>query len=525
MKQILMAVSVGAYVALVLPVQTYLANATDYGYGLGRLLGELLVLAAAIALGVFVLLRVSERWLGGWLMPVSAALLVCLYLETGPLSFGLPELNGELPKELKSVTRALVDSAVLLAVAASFVCTFRWNRGWLHFLALGALLMGGASLLDVRKADEKVDGGRAIAGGQLEAAENIIRNFRYSPERNVLLLVLDSMPASDAARVMERDAALARHFPGFTAYRDNLGMHTRTRTGVVGLLTGNYLGEREDLMDYKMSVFGSDSVLMSCLERNYDVFSMIDYFTYGFTNVAVPDELKANAPAAHGSVFAQNSTEVPGLSLLEVCAFRALPFAAKGRYLDRVLRAKRVQGDDDSGFEHECFLYPHLAKCPIGESRRPVFAKFHTHGSHSPFYYDADGQPVRPAPEQVLFENSVSNCLVHLSRLTDVLRQRGLYDKSFIVVTADHGAPQSVPKPGRNPKASALLWVKPDAADEPFRISDLPTSHAKIAPLLKRALAEPLADLREIEGILRTEKRIFQTFDRKAETYKKLVYD
>ena len=25
-------------------------------------------------------------------------------------------------------------------------------------------------------------------------------------------------------------AALARHFPGFTAYRDNLGMHTGTRT-------------------------------------------------------------------------------------------------------------------------------------------------------------------------------------------------------------------------------------------------------------------------------------------------------
>ena len=518
----LIALSVGAYVALVLPLQTYLANATDYGFGLGRLLGEQALLAVVVAVVAFALLCLSERWLNGWLAPVLVAILVCLHLETGPLSFGLPELNGELPRELKSVSRATVDGIVLLAVVASLVGTFRWNRSWLHLLASGLLLMGGASLLDVRQTDERVDGGRAVADGRLEAAEDIIRSFHYSRERNVLLLVLDSMPASDAARVMERDAALARHFPGFTAYRDNIGMHTRTRTGVVGLMTGNYLGEQEDLMDYKMSVFGPDSILRHC--QGYDVFCMIDYFTYGFTNVDAPASEKVVAEAPVGPAVFRNSTEVPGLSLSEVCVFRLLPFAFKGKYLDHVVRAKRVQSDDGAGFEHECFLFPHLAKCPVGDGPRPVFAKFHSHGSHSPFYYDADGLPVRPAPEQVLFENSVSNCLVHLSRLMDSLRQRGLYDKSFIVVAADHGASQSVPAPGREPKASALLWVKPDGADAPFRISDLPTSHAKVAPLLKQALAHPVDGSRAVDGALRSEKRVYQTFDRKTGTYRKLVY-
>ncbi|MBR4613997.1 MAG: hypothetical protein IKO55_00190, partial [Kiritimatiellae bacterium] len=101
-----------AVISLVVPLQAFLGNASLYSFGLWRLILELAVLFGAMSTVFFILLQVSSRFLRGALHGLIIGAAVCVYLESGPLSFGLPEINGAYSPELAVASRGVVDCAI-----------------------------------------------------------------------------------------------------------------------------------------------------------------------------------------------------------------------------------------------------------------------------------------------------------------------------------------------------------------------------------------------------------------------------
>ena len=516
---LLAAAAVAVYFGIVLPLQTFVPNTSNYDFGTVALLPELLMAAGGVFLAACVLLGLSHRFLRGCLRPVLVCLLVLAYLNAGILSLGIPELNGELPDELNLVSRKVWDTILSAGLLIAAVATFRWTRTWLHWVAVGVLVMGLASLLDLRT-DERATERADSSGDSFAPVAALVDNLAYSQTRNVMMLVLDAMPGTAGVRALENDAVLRAQFPGFTCYRQNVGMHDRTERAVPGMFTGEYYDASQTLGAYMMTSLGTGSFLRTYQAHGDAVYSMLDFFTYGFTTE--PMTTRSEEAALTRPLLLRPAREIPHLPLANVMAFRMLPFVAKGPLLKHDIHKLRVKANfAENSFEH--ILYPKLAARPFRIDGRQVFAKFHTHGAHGPYCYELDGSPAKPRCEDLtMVRLASSNVLVHVGRLMAAWREKGLYGKSFIVVCADHGRNPADPFPG-NPRASAFLMVKPDGASEPLAFSEAPTGHQNLSALMKAVCGKPMS-AEEVTAMLSSPKRVYREYDRRAKVCRDWIY-
>ena len=515
------AAALAAVVALVVPLQAFIGNASLYPFGAGRLVAELAAVFAALTLVFFALLRISSRFLRGALHGLLLGAAVCVYLESGMLSAGLPEINGAYSPELAVVSRVVFDCAVWAALIIGGLVASRWLRRWAHFIALGLLVLAIASLFDVRR-DEGCDGREAdapaVAGGITSGFEwqrDIVENFRFSRERNVLVFILDSMPGNVSTEILRSSPDLAAKFPGFVAFTNNVGMHDCTKRGLPGLMTGSYFDPRtSSKAEYPMSVYGAESFLVPYVAAGAEVSFVPDFLPYGFTNAKVERRIEVKGMQKHGwAAILRRSKEVPYLSLFDVTVFRIAPYAAKAPFLYAKIRHDPMFGQDESNFWYEHAMYPRLAASPLTDAKT-VLGVFHTRGAHPPLLFDRDGR--RMPPEAAWGKDALStlvrNPIYNLAKLMDVMREKGIYDKSLIVVVADHGVGVAPHAPGHHPSESAVLWVKPEGAKGPFSYSGTPTGYSKIASFMKSAAAGS-PDAASAESALREENRLFRYQD------------
>ena len=512
---LLLAAVVAVFACVVLPLQTYLANVDEYAFSLADVVGETIVSAALVAGVVFALLLASDRWLRGWLTPLFVGLAVCLYLETGILSCDIPEINGEMPAVLKSIWRNVLDLAVLVVVMVGAFVAYNFARSWMHWAAVAVLLLGLASLADVRRPAPAVSAGGSSAAQQNECravSQDVVRFLEFSPTRNVLVFVIDSAAASVASELVSADASLAGKFPGFVAYRDNIGMHGSTKHGVPGLMTGLYCEDHADVHAYMDTVLSPQSALEPYRRSGAAIACVFDMLSFGYTTSAAA--VAATAARADGEegrlALLRPAKGFPYMSLLEVVNFRITPRVGKPSIVSERLHMRKFMANAGKSFIYDHNLYRTLAERPVSEDSRLLFAKFHVHGAHMPVLFDADGKPTKAvANDYSGYRQSVSNALVHFSRAVDALRAKGVYDKSLIIATTDHGSMSNVDAAGRHPQASALLWVKPEGARDPWRDSDAPTSHVGIAAVLKAAAGKRLEGS-EIERMLVSKDRVLK---------------
>ena len=513
----LIAAAVAATLALVLPLQVFLGNASLYPFGIGRLLAELGVVFLALSLALFALLLVSARFLRGALHGIVLGAAVCVYLESGLLSAGLPEINGAFAPELAVVSRGVVDCVVWALLLVGGLAASRWLLRCGHLVALGLLVLGLASLFDVNREVAAPAGKGGAEGGMSGGFEwqlDVVENFKLSRERNVLVFILDSMPGNVSTDLMKSSPDLAAKFPGFVAFTNNVGMHDCTKRGLPGLMTGRYFDPRTtSTAEYPMSIYGADSFLVPYVASGAEVSFAPDFLPYGFTNAKVEHRAQVKGKQKHGwAALLMRSKEVPYLSLFDVTVFRLAPYVAKAPFLYAKIRHDPMFGQDESNFWYEHSMYPRLAAAPFADAKT-VLGVFHTRGAHPPLVFDRDGNSLGTVGwGRESLKALVYNPIYNLSKLMDALREKGVYDKSLIVVLADHGVGIAPFEKGHHPSESAILWVKPEGATGAFAYNGEPTGYSKVAAFM-RAAASDSPDAAAAVRMLREENRLFRYQD------------
>ena len=516
-REALTAVAVAAVLAVMLPLQAFLGNSSLYPFGLCRLLAELGVVFVALSLVLFALLAVSSRFLRGALHGPLLGAAVCVYLESGILSAGLPEINGAFLPELAVVSRGVVDCAVWAVLLVGGIVASRWLRRWVHLVALALLVLAVASLFDVRRDEAAASPAPSVGGlsGGFEWQRDIVENFRFSRDRNVLVFILDSMPGNVSTDLVKSAPDLAAKFPGFVAFTNNVGMHDCTKRGLPGLMTGRYFDPRtSSKAEYPMSIFGEESFLVPYVAAGAEVSFVPDFLPYGYTNAKVERRVEARGRQKHGwAALLRRSKEVPYLSLFDVTVFRIAPYVAKAPFLYAKIRHDPMFGQDESNFWYEHAMYPRLAASQF-TSAKTVLGVFHTRGAHPPLLFDQDGRRLPPdaAWGDGTLPALVRNPIHNLAKLMDALREKGIYDKALVVVLADHGLGVAPHAQGHHPSESAVLWVKPEGAAGPFSYRGTPTGYAKVSAFMKSA-ASGSPDIAAVESALRVEQRLFRYQD------------
>lgn len=492
--------------AVAIPLQSYWANAPMFAFTGGEFAAEASVVFGLVFALVFVALLVSGPACGSLLHWVVLSLAVYEYLETGILAARQPPLNGEI-WYFWSPARQRIDLAIWSALVIVPLASYRWLRAYAPHVALGALVMVGASLFDVRHDDVMHE-----TPGQLvpyAPKMDVVKSAAYSPKRNVLVFVVDSVPQEAAMDAIDENPALRKKFDGFVGFANNVGMGPATKVGLPGLMLGEYQGKEEPLADYDYAVFTDRSFIAPFVKRGADVSFIPDYWDNGF---GISTRLGARAcetvRETAGTPFSRCTSDALRLSLRDIVRFRMLPFKFKCGFLMSFFEGV------DAALTIDCeeILYPLVMAQPVDEKVDLALQVYHTYGCHLSLRVDKHGDKFPSGKEQT-YAGVVSQAhfiLGWLGRVFDDLRQRGLYDRTAIVVCADHG--NSFCKVENEPllaKAYPLFWYKPEGASAPFAAFGAATSHCKLANLV-RALADGPVDAQRALETVRQDERLFR---------------
>ena len=494
-----------------LPIQSYVANRSAFPFSLGELCGTVTVRFVITVALSGVALGLLARCFGRWTLALALAFVVCAYLESGILSGGEPELNGDwgfFTDRMRAKWDAAVWGGVAVLVAALHPLLKR--RYGSAGLCLSGLVL--ASLFDV-KAEERTDNSNFFVH-DFSPIETVVRSVAYSTNQNVLMFVVDSLEREQAHAIMEDAEAgpdLKEKFRGFTEYVDNVGAAQGSLWAIPNLFTGKYLEDATGLADYFASVYAPESALQSFLDKDFAIHSATHALGYGWTSEKIGGKERESG-ARYLSCFEIPSTTGVGWNLSRVVKFRWLPFGCKYLY-GIILELCSSQHDD---FAREWVLYPLLADAPSRDDGKNMFLFVHTLGVHEPISRNRYGAELS-TPEYSYESHTEMGIFVlkELAHLFDVYRSRGIYDNSMIFVLGDHGN-----RSGGKEKQDVLpglarpcLWIKPIGSEHPFSTSYLPTTHAHIANVLHEASKQAMTEDDIQKTLMADERRFRKTTD------------
>ena len=487
------------------PVQSWVGNESAFPFSEGELAcwtGMRFALGwAGWAAGLWLL----SGCFGEWVLGGGLSFGICVWLETGVLSAGLPELNGDW-RPYWDFSRGVWDAAVWAGVFAGILGAHRWLKGKYGWAGVVLAAMAGAALADMEQ-EAKPDAGQFVVDDFCSIGE-VVRSVVWSPKKNVLVLVVDSLEREQAHAIMEDAEAgpgLREQFRGFTEYVDNVGALWNSWSGVANLMTGRTPKSLAGLPDFHASIYAEASVLADYLREGYDIYMGTEALGYGWTN-----RRKGGGDSANkGDVFRRRMAGELGWNLAELIRFRCWPFV--GKKVVASLTGMGVPGHANWGREE--ILYGVLRTHGVGGRDTGVFALFHTRGVHPPVERSRDGERLaRPDPSNRGCIEAGIWALRQVGGFMDALKEKGIWDGATILVLADHGnhdhrgdgAEAGVPGNGR-----PFLWVKMAGSTHDFAADATPTYHGKVANLL-RILALRDVGESEIGDLLAAEVREYR---------------
>ena len=322
--------------------------------------------------------------------------------------------------------------------------------------------------------------------------------YELSADRNLIHIVLDMFPSHIFAEIRDGDRpAFDRGWSGFTFFREHLGAFRTTLGSMPAMLTG--VPWRNEMRFDRYA------------RRHPSVFHALGRHGYRLRSLTAhsPDHPSDRFPGAEGAVrytipspygSYRDYVDSASAQLLDLSLFRHAPHGVKARIYrdDRWLFQQWIEARRDAvatawrSFGDTVFLQEFASRITAAGDA-PVYSFLHLITPHPPISTDAEcvyhGR--RPRLTRAGYLAQAQCALRAVRTLLDRLRDLGLYDRSAIIVTSDHGQAlfQAADHPlrgigspaGRSlhiieSAATPLLLIKPFGAQGPLQTSDAPTA-------------------------------------------------
>ena len=502
-----LAIVVVANVMAFTPFNLYAGNHDEFSVSLAAILMAYAVPAlVAVALlglpGAALRGQAFERYTA-----FLAALAVLSWLQGTFLVWDYGVLDGSPIPWLATAWRGVLDTSIWLLVL--LVALYGYRR-------FGRLLINAAAVTFVIQL-----AAIGLAAGSIGHPPNADRPFdeaerqamfRFSPESNVLHIVMDGFQSDIFAEIINDsdNASLGDALEGFTLFAEHTGSFPYTQMTVPLLVSGKSYLNQVPAAEFTDAAMSGGTILNAAAAAGYeiDIASQVTlrnlYTKGGYTNAfSIPN----NQHAAERDYVVNDAARLLDLSL-----FRLTPHFVKALiYRDELWFVQSWFRDADylqlRYFAELAFLRQLRDQMTV-DRPTPVYKLFHVMLSHQPTVgnerCEYDGR--RPTWRA----NVIIQARCGLEHVVDVLermKELGVYDQSVIVLMGDHGAwipptgyvAGDAGKSGGPDRIMAgmavpVLAVKPAHAGGPLRVSSAPTTIGDV-PATVAALMDIDADL------------------------------
>jgi len=305
---------------------------------------------------------------------------------------------------------------------------------------------------------------------------NYINQFNFSKQKNIILLVPDAFQSDVFYELVQEHPDFKKSFDGFTYHPDVTSGFSFTNGSIPNILTGVYFDFSKPYTEFIKDSYLDNSLPKVLIDNGYQV----DLFPkYSERTIFKDKRVMSNV-----RIKGRKASLLNSLELLDLALFRALPHFLK-RYIHNesewlIRRIPINIKDDHDGFlpnsKYSDLVFLKLSKplIKINQSE-PVFKFYHLKGGHGPINLNENGMPVKKRSTRVAYKGMVHYKVKLLTDFLEVLKRKGLYDNTMIIIASDHGFGRT----NVHLRPELLKEVSPNA---PRKI--VPMVKARAAPLM-----------------------------------------
>lgn len=418
----------------------FFGNMSDFTFNFSELMGPLV--AGFTILSVFLFFfQVIFRFFGEKTFTIVNLIFfaggVYLFLQANYLVWNLGTLLGE---EFwwdweKHGTYTIIELVCMVVLVICFVACRKWiskNVMRLSVLILLIALTNPVSLMLFAPNESDF----SFKNYTIDQTNE----FRFSKERNVILLILDAYPNVLLDVVEKQHPGTLNAFHDFTRYERFLCEYSYTWYAVPAMLTGVQIprtctGEQHN--KYINEIFYTDKSVpkklrdMDFLVETYAPLApTLCYDKALFTNILHKTECKSE------SILTSSRHKYSVQTFGDAIIMRLTPTRVKGtivRYLDSLKHGCAKQLKEPACYFKDSEFYSSFPKnMTVGDAKN-VFKYYHLSGVHVP-YSMTNGDDTKTG-----YITQGKICLEKMALFLQKLKELGIYDSSLIIIAGDHG--------------------------------------------------------------------------------------
>jgi hypothetical protein len=322
--------------------------------------------------------------------------------------------------------------------------------------------------------------------------------FELSSKQNVFHFVLDGFQSDVFLDFVESERAeMDRQFSGFTFFANHAGAFPTTVVSIPSMLTGRVYRNQEPMRRFMNRSLKQGSIFSVMRSQGYQVDAVSGLV---YDRAAANNYYRLPTPYVTYPAYVRFTA----WQLADLSLFRHSPHLLKPAiYNGQSWQLQNTFGHDvdKEGRRHfpvagEAFLRDFTSKVHVAHDR-PLYKYVHVGIPHWPMTVDANCKYIGINSARRDFYTGQARCAIRrVAGFLDKLRELGLYDSSFVVISSDHGiaiAPDGFtgerdtvggPLSNMSGSALALLLVKPPNATGAIKISQAPTTISDIPATL-----------------------------------------
>jgi hypothetical protein len=487
------------------PYTIYQGNIDEFALPLKSILNFFLIPALILfsvlsAIGLLLPKKAHQRYIS-----IIFILGVLIWLQGNILVWKYGLLNGQGIDWSKKLWRGWVDGTlwIVLLIMAYLFCrqiykTASFASILLISLLLVSLLFTGIQKPEIWKTKEKFSL-PSVPPDEI---------FEFSSKQNIIHFILDGFQSDIFQEIISENINhYSTSLEGFTFFKETIGCFPTTYMSVPAFLSGQIYKNKIPMRKFVDGVIQGRTITNVLHDRGYEVdcvadllFSKKARYSYQY-KIAIP----------YGG-SKQKYVKANSALMLDLVLFRYAPhLLKKAIYNNQLWLIQRALAPKNGNlrlryFSHQAFLKEMIDQISVN-TMKPVYKYIHLMTSHPPVVVNNKceyAKNILGTRENLKIQDKCS--LDHFIEFLNMLKSKGIYESSLIILQADHGVGKEVRMKNIDKKlkedffndknrlagiagsALALLAVKPPYSKGPLKISSAQVSLTDIPATISSLL-------------------------------------
>lgn len=445
------------------PWSIYFGNSSQFTFIFQDFFNITLVLLSVSIICLSIILIVIPQAISDYLVAVIAGLGLCVYIQSMFMNCFLGEMNGTEPEWNQHYLWGVVNIIIWIVFVIGPIIAKK--KGIPHFAMITTLTATAFLLLEIVAAVSMViSSSNNVWERKNQYFIDASKQFQFSSEKNILVIIFDQLGGGLIEPCFEADPYLYDDLKDFTWYSDARGCYySATVPALLSEVTGSYIRPAKDVQDLIEETWHS--------KATSSFYSQMQAAGYQ-SNIYVPGSI--GKPESFHNYFSNVYKENISYSinqqklwhcLVQISGFSAMPYFFKkyffyGDDFSNTVVQQQIGSYSSSETaipQRNDLYYNKLSSTGIlVNAEHPIFSIHYSRGPHAPRCVDERCQYHVPYFEDLL--PGARSSFFILSYYIQQLKEKGIYDKTAIVVFSDHGCKT---KKYDKKQSNISLFIKP----------------------------------------------------------------